>query len=55
MNLKLKKNQLKILQMQLKDTKTQLNNIKNNREFTSLTKEVEFQELEIGKLSEENQ
>ena len=25
----------------------QLENIKNNREFTSLTKEVEFQELEI--------
>ena len=24
-----------------------MNNIKNNREFTSLTKEVEFQELEI--------
>ncbi len=27
--------------------KKQLENIKNNREFTSLTKEVEFQELEI--------
>jgi len=27
--------------------KTQLENIKNNREFTSLTKEVEFQELEM--------
>ena len=27
--------------------KKQLENIKNNREFTSLTKELEFQELEI--------
>ena len=27
--------------------RTQLENIKNNREFTSLTKEVEFQELEM--------
>ena len=52
--IKTKKESIKNSTNAIEDTKTQLNNIKNNREFTSLTKEVEFQELEM-KLSEENQ
>ena len=48
------KDNIKQKKVSIKDSKelitrynTQLENIKNNREFTSLTKEVEFQELEI--------
>lgn len=51
--LKTKKESIKNSTELIERYKTQLNNIKNNREFTSLTKEVEFQELEI-ELSEKN-
>lgn len=46
-DLKAKKELIKNSTELIERYKTQLNNIKNNREFTSLTKEVEFQELEI--------
>ena len=46
-DLKTKKESIKNSTELIERYKTQLNNIKNNREFTSLTKEVEFQELEI--------
>ncbi len=40
------KNDLESIEEQIKDTEQQ-KNVRNNREFNSLTKEVEFQELEI--------
>lgn len=42
-----RKNQIKESQALIKKYKEQQNNVRNNREFDSLTKEVEFQELEI--------
>lgn len=42
-----KKNQIKDSQGLIKKYKEQQNNVRNNREFDSLTKEIEFQELEI--------
>ena len=46
-DLKSKKDSMKNSSELIARYKTQLENIKNNREFTSLTKEVEFQELEM--------
>ena len=46
-SIKLKKEQITTSQELIKKYTKQLDNIKNNREFTSLTKEIEFQELEI--------
>ena len=45
-DLKLRKESIKNSSELITRYNTQLENIKNNREFTSLTKEVEFQELE---------
>lgn len=42
-----KKNGIKNAEALIKKYKEQLNNVKNNREFDSLNKEIEFQELEI--------
>lgn len=42
-----KKNGIKNSEALIKKYKEQLNNVKNNREFDSLNKEIEFQELEI--------
>jgi uncharacterized protein len=42
-----KKQGIKDAEALIKKYKEQLNNVKNNREFDSLNKEVEFQELEI--------
>jgi len=44
---KAKKESIKNSEELITRYKTQLDNIKNNREFVSLTKEVEFQELEM--------
>ena len=41
------KNTVSLAKEAIKKYETQLKNIKNNREFTSLTKEVEYQNLEI--------
>tara|TARA_B000000532_G_scaffold244093_1_gene242376 strand:+ start:837 stop:1586 length:750 start_codon:yes stop_codon:yes gene_type:complete len=46
-DIKFKKESIKNSTELIERYKTQLNNIKNNREFTSLTKEVEFQELDM--------
>ena len=46
-SIKSKKEQITTSQELIKKYTKQLDNIKNNREFTSLTKEIEFQELEI--------
>ena len=46
-NISDKKNQIKESQALIKKYKEQQNNVRNNREFDSLTKETEFQELEI--------
>jgi uncharacterized protein len=42
-----KKNGIKNSEALIKKYKEQLNNVKNNREFDSLNKEIEYQELEI--------
>jgi len=42
-----KKNQMKESQAAIAKYKEQQNNVRNNREYDSLTKEIEFQELEI--------
>ncbi|MFM9004377.1 MAG: zinc ribbon domain-containing protein, partial [Flavobacteriales bacterium] len=42
-----KKNGIKNSEALIKKYKEQLNNVKNNREYDSLNKEIEFQELEI--------
>ncbi len=42
-----KKQGIKDAEASIKKYKEQLNNVKNNREFDSLNKEIEFQELEI--------
>ena len=42
-----KKNGIKNAEALIKKYKEQLNNVKNNREYDSLNKEIEFQELEI--------
>lgn len=42
-----RKNTIKDAKAAIKKYQKQLDNIKNNREFTSLTKEIEFQNLEI--------
>tara|TARA_B110000046_G_scaffold106024_1_gene113491 strand:+ start:7395 stop:8198 length:804 start_codon:yes stop_codon:yes gene_type:complete len=42
-----KKNQMKESQAAITRYKEQQNNVRNNREYDSLTKEIEFQELEI--------
>jgi len=42
-----KKNQIKESQAAIAKYKEQQNNVRNNREYDSLTKETEFQELEI--------
>jgi len=42
-----KKQGIKDSELLIKKYKEQLNNVKNNREFDSLNKEIEFQELEI--------
>ena len=41
------KNSVVLAKEAIKKYEKQLKNIKNNREFTSLTKEVEYQNLEI--------
>ena len=46
-------NSIKLAADAIKKYEVQLKNIKNNREFTSLTKEVEFQNLEI-QIAEKN-
>ena len=45
--IKTKKNAIDEHQASIKRYKSQQDNVRNNREFNSLTKEVEFQELEI--------
>ena len=45
--IKTKKNSIDEHQASIKRYKSQQDNVRNNREFNSLTKEVEFQELEI--------
>ena len=47
------KNTVSLANELIKKYEKQLKNIKNNREFNSLTKEIEFQNLEI-ELSEKN-
>src|SRR3989339_610370 len=42
-----KKNEIKAADDLIKKYKTQQNNVRNNREFDSLSKEIEFQTLEI--------
>ncbi len=42
-----KKNQIKESQLLIKKYEEQQNHVRNNREFDSLTKEIEFQNLEI--------
>ena len=46
-NLAANKNSINLATNAIEKYEKQLKNIKNNREFTSLTKEVEFQNLEI--------
>ena len=46
-NIAANKNSIDLATNAIKKYEKQLKNIKNNREFTSLTKEVEFQNLEI--------
>ena len=43
----LQKNKIKESEALLEKYKTQLDNVRNNREYDSLTKEIEYQELEI--------
>ncbi|HLO90043.1 MAG: zinc ribbon domain-containing protein [Chloroflexota bacterium] len=43
-----KENQIKDSQAQIKRYEEQQNNVRNNREFDSLTKEIEYQNLEIA-------
>jgi predicted nucleic acid-binding Zn-ribbon protein len=45
--IKTKKNAIDEHQASIKRYKSQQDNVRNNREFNSLTKEIEFQELEI--------
>ena len=47
------KNTVDVANEAIKKYETQLKNIKNNREYTSLTKEIEYQNLEI-QLAEKN-
>lgn len=46
-NIVANKNTVVLASEAIKKYETQLKNIKNNREYTSLTKEIEFQQLEI--------
>ena len=46
-NIKAKKNLIEEAKGLIKKYKTQQDNVRNNREYNSLSKEVEFQELEI--------
>jgi len=52
-NIVANKNSIDLATDAIKKYEKQLKNIKNNREFTSLTKEVEFQNIEI-KMAEKN-
>jgi uncharacterized protein len=46
-NISLKKNEIALAETQIKKYKEQQNNVRNNREFESLSKEIEYQVLEI--------
>ena len=46
-DIKAKKNQIEESKTLIKKYTTQQDNVRNNREYNSLSKEVEFQELEI--------
>jgi uncharacterized protein len=46
-NISGKKNEIVLAELQIKKYKEQQNNVRNNREFDSLSKEIEFQTLEI--------
>jgi uncharacterized protein len=46
-NISLKKNEIALAETQIKKYKEQQNNVRNNREFDSLSKEIEYQVLEI--------
>src|SRR3712207_627199 len=48
-----KKGEIADAQASVERYKKQLNDVKNNREYDTLTKEIEFQELEIELRSEE--
>ena len=52
-NIAANKNSIELATDAIEKYEKQLKNIKNNREFTSLTKEVEFQNLEI-QIAEKN-
>jgi uncharacterized protein len=46
-NISIKKNEIALAESQIKKYKEQQNNVRNNREFDSLSKEIEYQVLEI--------
>ena len=45
--IKTRKNEMEVLNTEIKDTENKQNNVRNNREFESLNKELEFKNLEI--------
>ena len=44
---KVRKNEIEVLNNEIKETEEKQNNVRNNRQFESLNKEVEFKNLEI--------
>lgn len=50
-----KKGEIETAKASVERYKNQLNDVKNNREYDTLTKEIEFQSLEIEPVQQENQ